>query len=200
MPIIKRQKDDDIYFTYDQTIDWVTYWRCWDIHTRTACSTLWNYKLTIWDVRWLVAETKARGYENKWYSTKEWMKLINELRNKRFPTMPIKCWEWEFWSPKMRVHLNLWKPVGIWIKTWPKYWKDREDGILSEMKYVSNDVASSHAIVLKFFNDTKKFYLIETAEDQRRYEVTRQYLESVQWLLAKDRWAIKSRILFFDKA
>ena len=54
------------------------------------------------------------------------------------------------------------------------------------MIYNKSDITSSHAIVLKFFHDTKKFYLIETAEDQRRYEVTRQYLETVKNFLAKD--------------
>jgi len=199
MVIIKRTKDDDIYFTYDQTIDWVTYNWCWYIHTRVALSTVWNYKLTIWDIRWLIAEAKIRWYDNKWYSTLEWMKL-GKLWNERFPNMPTNIWNWDFGTPKMRSHLNLWKPIGLWIKTWPKYWKDREDGILSEMEYNKNDIISSHAIVLKFFHDTKKFYLIETAWDQRRYEVSRQYLESVKWFLAKDRWEKKSRILFFDKA
>ena len=198
MKLIPRKKDDDIYFTYDQTIDWVTYNWCWYIHTRVAYSTLWNYKLTIWDIRWLITEAKLKWYDNKWYSTLEWMNLVT-LWNTRFSNMQSKCWTWDFGTPKMRSHLNLWKPIWLWIKTWPKYWKDREDGILSEMVYNKEDTISSHAIVLKFFHDTKKFYLIETAWDQRRYEVSRQYMESVKWFLAKDKWAIKSRVLFFDK-
>lgn len=198
MVLIPRTKEDDIYFTYDQTIDWVTYNWCWYIHTRTAYSTLWNYKLTVEDIRRLVSEAKLRWYENHWYSTLKWMEL-GELWNKRFPNMKIKVWSWYFWTPKMWSHLNLWKPVWLWIKTWPKYWKDREDGILSEMVYNKKDITSSHAIVWKFFHDTKKFYLIETAWDQRRYEASRQYMESVTNLLAKDKWETKSRILFFDK-
>ena len=196
-----KNKEDDIWYTYDQTIDWVTYNWCREIHRWTAFSTIWNYKLSMDERRWFLQQTKDRGFNpNKWYPIEDAMRLANILRNMKFPTMQVKCWEWKFDTPEMRVHLNLGKPVGLWLNTWPKYRNDREDGKLAEMLYRSDDIESSHMIVYKFFHSVKKFLLLDTRFDEKTYEASREYMTKVKGLLAKRKNENFSRILLYDKA
>lgn len=178
----KKIKPDDIVEQIGQSIDWVSYWRCWLISIINAVATLTNTMLSKDDFRNFVEYAKDLWIENKGGDKRDWDEIVLPRMKKRFGINNIEIREMKLFSVITKANIARGYPHVVSIWSSPIFKQDKVDWRLTASDYLGRG-RTWHAIVLNQLSDW--LYFLNSTRNKEKILIPwwLEYIRRSRWLL-----------------
>lgn len=128
---------DKIFFQYGQTVDWVSYWRCWMYRFLISCMALMNIDIGEKWLRDFIDYMLSKGINNEWNQPELWAIYVKEWWNARYPNNKVDFVNTDFNSPIFRTYERMGCPFSLSFVVSPKWREDARDYVLDYKSYFS---------------------------------------------------------------